>query len=266
MKWNTITLFLPKGCSVFLIIELNVALNLPNNCIIIALEVSICLDVISSESLDLDSLKKDISTVWKRTSRQFEKGHLNSRDFLDSSKTKSRQSTMSRSLSRLSILTFQSRHLDCRENLDSLKKDISTLRTFLMSISIGLDCRDPQAYIIIIINYQYSSLVSLLKLNVTKRMLDIWLNHTNYDGTVLPCSICKLIWVMFDKIASGCFLSRSDWRSMTRPKWKITENTSQAETNRLKKLKHTWATYKLRKSKPKYLKTITVRNTFIVTA
>ena len=36
--------------------------------------------------------------------------------------------------------------LDCRENLDTLKKLVSTLRTFLISILIGLDCRDPQAY------------------------------------------------------------------------------------------------------------------------
>jgi hypothetical protein len=34
--------------------------------------------------------------------------------------------------------------LDCCENLDTLKKLVSTLRT--ISISIGLDCRDPQAY------------------------------------------------------------------------------------------------------------------------
>jgi hypothetical protein len=33
--------------------------------------------------------------------------------------------------------------LDRRENLDNLKKLVSTRRTF--SISIGLDCRDPQA-------------------------------------------------------------------------------------------------------------------------
>ncbi len=36
--------------------------------------------------------------------------------------------------------------LDCRENLNTLKKLVSTLRTFSISILIGLDCRDPQAY------------------------------------------------------------------------------------------------------------------------
>jgi hypothetical protein len=34
--------------------------------------------------------------------------------------------------------------LDRRENLDNLKKLVSTRRTFSISISIGLDCRDPQ--------------------------------------------------------------------------------------------------------------------------
>ncbi len=35
--------------------------------------------------------------------------------------------------------------LDRWENLDTLKKLVLTLRTFSISISIGLDCRDPQA-------------------------------------------------------------------------------------------------------------------------
>jgi hypothetical protein len=37
--------------------------------------------------------------------------------------------------------------LDVMDNLDNLKKLISTLRTFSISISIGLDCRDPEAYL-----------------------------------------------------------------------------------------------------------------------
>ncbi len=36
--------------------------------------------------------------------------------------------------------------LDCRENLDTWKKLVSTHRTFSILISIALDCRDPQAY------------------------------------------------------------------------------------------------------------------------
>jgi hypothetical protein len=36
--------------------------------------------------------------------------------------------------------------LDSCENLDTLKKLVSTLRTVSISISIGLDCQDPQAY------------------------------------------------------------------------------------------------------------------------
>ncbi len=36
--------------------------------------------------------------------------------------------------------------LDRQENLDNLKKLVLTRRTFSISISIGLDCRDPQPY------------------------------------------------------------------------------------------------------------------------
>jgi hypothetical protein len=36
--------------------------------------------------------------------------------------------------------------LDRRENLNNLKKFVSTRRTFSILISIGLDCRDPQPY------------------------------------------------------------------------------------------------------------------------
>jgi hypothetical protein len=35
--------------------------------------------------------------------------------------------------------------LDSKGNLDVFQKLVSTLRTFLISISIGLDCRDTQA-------------------------------------------------------------------------------------------------------------------------
>jgi hypothetical protein len=37
-------------------------------------------------------------------------------------------------------------NLNCQENLNTLKKLVSTLRTFSISILIGLDCRYPQAY------------------------------------------------------------------------------------------------------------------------
>ncbi len=81
---------------------------------------------VSIESLDLGSLKKDIltveifSTVWKRTSRQsrfsrqFEKGHLSSWDFLNSLKNDIFDKVfaikswfLSLPQSRLSISTFQ---------------------------------------------------------------------------------------------------------------------------------------------------------------
>ncbi len=56
------------------------------------LGVSICLDVISIE-ISISTPKKSLSRQL-RFSRQFEKRHLDSRDFLDSSKTKSRQSRL----------------------------------------------------------------------------------------------------------------------------------------------------------------------------
>ncbi len=36
--------------------------------------------------------------------------------------------------------------LDTMDILNSFQTLVSTLKTFLISISIGLDCRDPQAY------------------------------------------------------------------------------------------------------------------------
>jgi hypothetical protein len=49
---------------------------------LVGLRISICLDVLSIETLNLDTFNKDISTVekfstlWKRRSRQFKKRHL----------------------------------------------------------------------------------------------------------------------------------------------------------------------------------------------
>ena len=51
---------------------------------------------------------------------------------------------LSRSQSRLSILTLLKVDLDVKDNLDRFQKLVSTRWTF--SISIGLDCRDPQGY------------------------------------------------------------------------------------------------------------------------
>jgi hypothetical protein len=36
--------------------------------------------------------------------------------------------------------------LDMMDNLDGFQKLVSTRRTFSISISIGLDCQDPQPY------------------------------------------------------------------------------------------------------------------------
>jgi hypothetical protein len=94
--------------------------------------------------LNLDAKKKSVSTVeifstvWKMTSRQFEKWHLDSRDFLDSlDYSKNRDFSIF-----VEISSPKKVSLDSRDFLDSLKNDISTCRD--ISISIGLDCRDPQ--------------------------------------------------------------------------------------------------------------------------
>ncbi len=96
--------------------------------------------------LDLDAKKKSVSTVeifstvWKTTSRQ----SRFSRQF------KNQVSTVSTTL-KIEISRFLSRSrrqkkvsLDSRDFLDSLKNDISMCRDISISISIGLDCRDPQ--------------------------------------------------------------------------------------------------------------------------
>jgi hypothetical protein len=102
-----------------------------------------------------------------RFSRQFEKQHLDSRDFLVSLKNDiSTNLDNFYAIKSRFVLIFifvsietldrdsRSRHwqragLDSRENLDTSKKLVSTLRTFSISISIsiGLDCRDPHAYL-----------------------------------------------------------------------------------------------------------------------
>ncbi len=93
---------------------------------------------VSIETLDRDTLKKDISTVkkfmtvWKMTFWQIStKSMLYSLDL---------SRFLSLSQSRLLIKTIQKRHLDCWESLDTLKKDISIL------ILISLDSQDLQSY------------------------------------------------------------------------------------------------------------------------
>ena len=83
----------------------------------------ICLDVVSIETLDLDISKTDISTVEKISTLQNP-----SLDSLDYPKM-SRNLDFGRDLDRDSrSQDFKSRHLDCRDFLDSLKKDISISR------------------------------------------------------------------------------------------------------------------------------------------
>jgi hypothetical protein len=49
--------------------------------------------------------------------------------------------------SRLKSLDFKNLNREKQYNLDTLEKLVSTRRTVLISISIGLDCRDHQSYI-----------------------------------------------------------------------------------------------------------------------
>ncbi len=63
-----------------------------------------------------------------------------------STKISTRQSLDWKSLDFKNLEREKKCDLDCRENLDTWKKLVSTRRTFSISISIGLDCRDHQAY------------------------------------------------------------------------------------------------------------------------
>jgi hypothetical protein len=70
---------------------------------------------------------------------------------LDAKKGSARRSRKSRQFQKLKSLDFKNLDrekknsgLDMMDNLDGFQKLVSTRRTF--SISIGLDCRDPQPY------------------------------------------------------------------------------------------------------------------------
>ncbi len=89
--------------------------------IFVSLGVSICLDMVSIETLDLDTFKS-----WSRPSRKSRQVLKTSLDAL-----KSRFLSRSRRQKKVS--------LDRRENLDGFQKLVSTRRTFSISISIGLD-------------------------------------------------------------------------------------------------------------------------------
>ncbi len=114
----------------------------------LSLGASICLDMLSIKTLDLDISKTDnltvekILKVKKQTSQQLRK----SWQFKSQVLTVSITLKIKISQFLLRSRQFKNRHLDCRENLDSLKKDISVCRDISISILIALDCRDPQAY------------------------------------------------------------------------------------------------------------------------
>jgi hypothetical protein len=74
---------------------------------------------ISIVSISLDDLDKNLDTA---------KSRLKSLDFKNLDREKKNSG------------------LDMMDNLDGFQKLVSTRRTFFISISIGLDCRDPQPY------------------------------------------------------------------------------------------------------------------------
>ncbi len=86
---------------------------------------------IKGRGLDLSQLWLN----WESLSWQFEKGHL------DSSKTKSHSLDYPKNQDFSIFVEISIESLD----IDSLKKDISTCRDIMISISIALNCRDPQA-------------------------------------------------------------------------------------------------------------------------
>ncbi len=122
--------------------------------IFVSLGVSICLNVISIETLGLDISKS--KSRRSRFSRQLKKVGLNGQDFLDTLKNdistnldkayalKSRHVLIFKiSRSRLSISTFPKACLDMQRKSPHFDKDISTRQE--ISISTCINCGDLQA-------------------------------------------------------------------------------------------------------------------------
>ncbi len=91
--------------------------------------VSICLDVVLIETLDPNTEKKLASTIKILQSR------LRNLDFVSTPPSSTKN--FDREKKKVG--------LDRRENLNNEKKLVSTPRTFSISISIGLNCRDHHA-------------------------------------------------------------------------------------------------------------------------
>ncbi len=94
---------------------------------------------------------RDLSTnleISRQILRFLDKSRLRldkSRLRLDKSRQSRRVSTISTKISTRQSLDWKISTEKKKVNLDNLKKLVSTRRTFSISISIGLDCRDPQA-------------------------------------------------------------------------------------------------------------------------
>jgi hypothetical protein len=128
------------------------------NSFLVTLGVSICLDVVLIETLDLDAKKRSVSTQFKFFSKSLNKNL----DYLKKAWLSQFISIVSISLnnldknldtakSQLKSLNFKNLDreknnsgLDMMDNFDGFQKLVSTRRMFSISISIGLDCRDPQ--------------------------------------------------------------------------------------------------------------------------
>ncbi len=100
---------------------------------IVSLGVSICLEIVSVETLNLDMVLKSVSTVYKFLTVSIEKVSIE------------KVSIEKVSIEKVSIiLTRISKSLESWEVVDCFKKSVSPVDKF--SISIGLDSRVHKAY------------------------------------------------------------------------------------------------------------------------
>ena len=117
----------------------------------LSLGVSICLDVVSIKTLELNIFKSQPQPL--RLSRQSKKVGLNCWNFLGNFKSQVLIILIPESLNfqhshhwEFQSRQFQTVGLNSWEILDSFKKLASTCREISILILIGLDSRDPQAY------------------------------------------------------------------------------------------------------------------------
>ncbi len=127
----------------------------------LSLGVSICLDMVSIETLDLDTFKSWSQQL--RKSRQVLKTGQDCRDKVSIGLDALKSRFLSRSRSRSPSWRQKKVSLDRRENLDGFQKLVLTQRTFSISISIGLDVETTRLSINAFSTWKFEKYISELE-------------------------------------------------------------------------------------------------------